>query len=540
MSNRPSYPDDEPVIGLSEYNEEPVDDGYVEYDGASTLPGRVHRTEVIEPYYEDDLDPYYDRYLQDSPARNPWFYAFLVAAAVVGAVVVFAIVRSIESDEDGEPAATSTPMQILQVGLISPREGDRVIAGEEMTFAANVAASEEITKVELLIDDKPYAEGSATLKPSTVGATSTPAAAQLYEAVVKARFTDRGDHKAALRITSGGETRDSEAITFLVVEPPGDPRVEGRVIATTAVRSGPSDDFPEVDRLQPGAAVLLAAKTRDNEWLLLDTDAPGERWIRRNAVQESSSLANLPVRDTSGTPAPTATPTPDGEPTEEPPAGDPDFAPVDARFIFAEGGRAVLRVSVQNAGGDFSGPLVVEAAMSDGRLVSSQLVFDLSLRSGRAATVDFDIAGALPERADVTVSIDPGNAVAESNEDNNRVTFGGVAAPADPPEIIISAATVDGFDVAVRVRNLGGPLGQSEITVRLEIAGQVITQSVVQALDTDEAIDFVLEAPGTGSGTVQVLIDGATADSRPVEVGGQQATPAPTETPVGTATPTPE
>jgi uncharacterized protein YraI len=525
MSNRPHVPDEEPVIGFTEQPGEPgYEDGAVIGDGDPAAFPRLPYEDTYEGEYygEEDLEPYFATYADESPTRNPWFYAFLATAALIGAVVVFFVIRAIGGEGDGE-AATPVPAQILQVALVSPRDGDRVMAGQEVTFAANVASSDPITRVELFVDDRPYAEGGAAL----AATTSTPAAtasARLYEATVRTTFAERGDHKAVLRVTSGNLVRDTAAIRIVVVEPPQDPRVEARILATTSLRTGPGDAFPEVGRLQPGTRVMIAAKTRDGEWLLLDDDSPGERWIRRNAVQEDASLVNVPIRDVTATPPPTSTPTPESTATPTPTGAEPDFAPIDARFVFGAGGRGALRVSITNTGADFSGPLVVEAATSDGTLVSPKIVFDLSLRSGRVATVDFEIAGPLPERADVTVRIDPENAIRESNEDNNTVTFTGVTAPSDPPEIVIESLSVDGATITVVVHNIGGPMQPSEITVRVSVAGSQASQSTTASLDSDQRIQFTIQAPATGTGTVQVLVNGATAATRTVEVGGGEAT----------------
>jgi hypothetical protein len=510
-----SRPTDDLVIGaLPEEDDLDFADNVIGEDDAR-LPGPFH-TRQPEPYYpEDDLDPYYEDYVHQSPAQSPWFYAFLVAAAVIGAVVVFAIVRSIDSGgDDGE--ATPIVAQVLQVQLVSPRQGDRIIAGEEFTFAANVASSEAITRVELLIDDLVYAEGTATI--AETQPTGTPTTAKLYEAIIRTTFETRGDHRAVIRVISGALTRDTSAIQVFVVEAPQDPRVEARIIATTSVRTGPADSYPEVDRLQPGAEVLIAARTPDSEWLLLDEESAGERWIRRNAVQDSTNLSALPLREVSGTPPPTAT-TPSGEPTETPtPSGAPDFSPVDARFVFADGGRSALRVSIRNDGADFAGPVVVSVQTSATSLASTQLVFDLSLRSGRVATVDFQTTGEVPERDDVTVVVDPDDAVRETNEDNNTVTFTGVPAPSDPPELLISQVTVDGSQVTVVVRNIGGPLPPTEISVRVTIGGNQTTQTTTTSMATDQSIPFTLQSPGTGEGTVEVLLSGGIAATETVTV----------------------
>ena len=526
MSNRPQLPDDEPVIGFAPQTSatglaDPPMIGDSQTGEDHFAPDEAQDDEY---YPEDELEPYYREYERESPAQSPWFYAFLVAAGLIGAALVFVIVRSIDTGGEEEPAAAAAA-QILQVQLTAPREGDRFVAGDDARFAAQAASSEPISKVELLIDGEVFAEGSATEAETQSQGTAT-AQAKLYDAVVTASFTERGEHLASLRITAGDESRETEAVRILVVSAPEDPRVETRVIATTAVRTGPGDSFPESERLEPGATVLVVARTEDSEWLMIDDDAAGEHWIRRNAVQDNPALVSLPVRtDVADEPTQTATPEP-GETPAPTPSGGPDFTPVDARFVYAEGGRGVLRVSVVNNGSSFSGSLTVQAAISSGSLVQSQIVLDLSLPPGGGATLNFEVAGSLPSQANATVIVDPGNAISESIEDNNTAHFPGLSSPAGPPELIITSVEVSDGSVTVVVTNLGGQLPPGEIAVVLTVGGVQEIQSTNTGLATDESVTFTLTAPGTGTGTVSVVINGATAQSVSVDIPPEATTTA--------------
>ena len=178
-----------------------------------------------------------------------------------------------------------------------------------------------------------------------------------------------------------------------------------------------------------------------------------------------------------------------------------------------------------------------QSTTPDGLLISP-LVFDINLRTGRVATVDFEVSGALPDRADVTVRVDPGNAVSESNEDNNTVGFTGVRAPADPPEISISAATIDDGQIGVTIVNLGGPLAPSEVAVVVEVGTNQSQSSRVLSLDTDESASFSVPIPATGTATVRILLNGATAATGTVQIPGA-ATATPTTQGSATATPVP-
>lgn len=542
MTNRPNFPDDEPVIGAPPkgFPTERLDAGPVIGSTGRPVPPRpVVTPRRVGPPPLPEVTPeidYYDNYDEGAPTRNPWFYAFLAAVAVIGAALVFVFVRSIDiGGNNDEPNTATVQPAALQAVMIAPRDGDRVKAGDTVEFVVRIASSQAITRVELLIDNKAVAEGKAVEAPGATPVT-TPVLAKLYDATLTTRLAERGDHTAVVRVTAGAATISTATVRLVVFEEPTDPRITARVVATASVRSGPAETWPEVTRLQPGAEVRLVARTRDSEWLQID-DSAGERWIRRNAVSESGSLSTLPIRDVTATPPPTATATPPTTPTPST-ANLPDFSPSDARFVFADRGRAALRVTIKNDGADFSGPLVIEAVTSPGSLLVSPLVFDINLRTGRVATVDFEVTGALPDRADVTVRVDPENAIEESNEDNNTVGFTGVRAPADPPEISISSATIVDGQINVTVTNLGGQLAPTEVSVVVEVGTNQSQSKRVLSLDTDESAHFQVPVPAAGTATVRVLLNGATAATGTVQIPGT-ATATATTASTTTGTPTP-
>ena len=64
--------------------------------------------------------------------------------------------------------------------MVTPRDGDRVKAGDKVEFVVRIASNQTITKIELLIDDKAVAEGKAVEAPNATPAT-TPVLAKLSE-----------------------------------------------------------------------------------------------------------------------------------------------------------------------------------------------------------------------------------------------------------------------------------------------------------------------------------------------------------------------
>lgn len=208
----------------------------------------------------------------------------------------------------------------------------------------------------------------------------------------------------------------------------------------------------------------------------------------------------------------------------------PDFSPVDARMVFGGNGRASLRISIRNEGSAYAGPLVVGLTTVPAGLVSPQQAFDVNIGTGKTATVDFEVTGQLPAKTDVTVRVDPANAIKEASKDNNTTSFKGVTAPADPPDVVVSSVTVQpgaSGTITVTVLNNGGNLGQSEIRVKVTVGSSDASQVKNQALNKGESTNFSFQKFATGSGRVEVFINGVPTASANIDVpAAQTVTPA--------------
>ncbi len=522
---------DEPVIGLNyALPPDPIDDSEFADDAAADdgdttsyydeeAYDREERYSARDSYYDDGYD-------EAAPARQPLFYVFIALAALVGAAAVFVLFSVVRSGDDDAPPAT--PAADVQVQIASPKSGDRIRASQTIEVQARASANELIATFELLVDDKAVDRVDAV----------PPASGEIYAATLKTQISKRGEHSIVVRVTTaGGAKKDSTRLRVTVVEDlvggPGD-TAKAKVIATTTLRSGPGESFDGFGTVEPGTEVKVTGRSQDGEWLLIDLN--GGRWIKRAAVEPIDSLANIPIREPlgRGTPTPGATaqlPTP----TATAGAGAPDFVPVDARFVFSGGGRASLRLSIRNEGAAYAGPLVVGASTTPGGLVVSQLVFDVNIGAGKAITVDFDVSGQLPERADVTVRVDPGNAVREGSEDNNVAVFKGLAAPADPPGLVISGVNVTPAGINITVQNSGGPLGSSTLRVKITIGGNDASQSKTVTLARGETTGFSFPRFATGTGKVELFVNEVATASADVTV---PVLGSPTTAPTTTATAT--
>ena len=518
MSDRyGSYPPDEPVIGATfPPPPPPAGDGYLDdevgnpdYDPAT---GEWDDDEYADDEYEDE-DEYYDEYYEDTPARQPMFYVFIGMAALIGGIIIFLLFSALNNG--GGTTAASKPPVAFKVLVNSPTDGTRIATGQATNVAVEATSTEPITKFELFLDGQSVASQPVTTTPpnNTYSATLTLPA-----------LTDRRNYKLFVRVTSSsGATKDSDTITIVGIEAVGNRPVsiQGKVVATTNVRSGPGDNFDLLQTLDAGQTVTIIGKTSDTNWLLIDLN--GEKWVKRSAINELDSLALVPVRDATPVPQPTATsttppdtatpqpsvsPSPSASPTVS--ASLPDFLPAGA--VLVDGG-ATLRVTIaNNSNNAYNGPL--EVAISGVPATQPDQAFQVSLPAAGNVSVDFALSPAVTNDTSVTVKVDPGNAVKEQRKDNNSATFS-VKAQVEQPVLSLSV-TQNGQNIAVVVNNSGGPIAVPVATITVTLtatAGQPSTKiTVAIAIPKGGSSQaFVVPRPGGpgGPATVEVDVNGS-------------------------------
>ncbi|HEX6031055.1 MAG TPA: CARDB domain-containing protein [Tepidiformaceae bacterium] len=511
-----SYPPDEPVIG-ADYPPAPQlpSQQHADYIGAGSWgqgsapaappPSYPEDDEYVDEY-DDEYDEYYGDgyYDEESPARQPIFYAFIAIAILIGGGMIFLLFSLFGggSDDPSVPAG-------FNVRIDSPQNNERVEIGKPKDVAVEATSNEQITKFELLVAGKSGDQVSVT----------EPGANGVYTATLKYTFDRTGEYELFVRVTSiSGATKDSDKIKVVAIQPVGDKpvKIEGKIIGQASVRRGPGDNFDVIRTLNPGETVNILGKTRDGSWLLVDIE---DGWVRKEAVDPTESLALVPIKDPTPTRAPaTATPTEEPSPTVSPTANPnaPDFVPNNA--ILIDGGKT-LRVTVINLSSNaYNGPLVVGVAKV--AVTAPQTVVDAKIPANGSITVDFDLDPPITESgSSAQVSIDPGNVVNESNEDNNAATF--VLTPAaEPPSIVIHAPSVGATSISVTVKNEGGELKSSEITVRLNLGDTSVEQTKTVALAKNQSESFTLARPaGSGQGVITVLVNGEPVASTNLDLG---------------------
>ena len=532
-----STPDDEPVIGLDDLETVFARGGARARSGEppeigapidESAPAPLTETENAEEYddefdgFEDEYDEsassygrYEDFYEDESPARQPVFYVFVALAVLVGGLFVFFLMTIFQGGDDGPSATATTAQTSILVSVDAPMSGTFVEVGEDVEVNVRARAGEDIIRFEL------YRGADAVDRVNA----SLPDADGIYSAILKMRFEEKGEFAFVVRVVAeSGAEQDSPEVRLTVIEPVGGtnkPKVEGTALALVTLRVGPGDNFASAGNLEPGEEITILGRTRDSQWLLVDRGSG--LWVPTAAIRTADSLALVDVQEPTPTPVPptpaaSSSPDPSGSPsaTVSPTVSvdAPDFIPANASLVEAG---AKLLVTVANiAPSEFSGALVVSVAdIGAGGTIAQ--VFDVLIPAGGTVVVEFEITPPVSEPKTARITIDPDLAVADSNEDNNSASFG-LTPPADSPNLVISDINVLETAVEVTIRNEGGPLASSPVTVRVTV-GASTTSTEVPALalanDQSTAPISVLR-PGNGTATVQVLVN----EQLVAEIGG--------------------
>ncbi len=518
--DRPGLPDDEPVIGGGAQPPlppppadrpaapPPWDSGGDEPIGSAPLP-RAPRTPV-DPWESRRLrrDPYdlrsfsgdgpragYYGATRRSAGRTVAFYLFGLAALAIGGILIFLLFRVLNDDGD-EVEPTPTPVSVTaRASIESPVPGERIPVNEDRAVIVRVVSGENVVRFELLVsgifEDQQFS-GRVTGEDT-------------YAAVLTARFEAAGGYELVVRAyTVSGETIETDPVRVIAVPAvTGTPDVvtTATIVANASLRTGPGQDYNQAGTLERGDVVTVTCITGDRLWLQIERG--DGLYVRRSAVDTAVDLDGLdvcaavePPRETP-TPPPdvedTPTPTPEGtEPT--PPPNAPDFIPLNAELI--EGG-AVLRITLINVSTNpFAGSIVVR--VEGVSATQSEKVADVSMEPNGTDAINFDIDPPLTEQSKVTVTIDPGDAITESQEDNNVAEFILVEPPDKP---ILSLVTgITGGILSVTIRNEGGPLPPSDALLVVRVPGQKLEWEIsplVLAEDESITIDGI-SAPQTG------------------------------------------
>ena len=234
------------------------------------------------------------------------FYVFIGLAALVGGIVIF-LLFSLVSSRGGE--STSTPGSVkFNVAIQSPVKDKRIEIGKPEEVIVEASSTEPIVRFELFI------EGNLA---DTVEVRDA-SADNKYRANLKASFERKGEYNLYVKVTSSsGATKQTDKLRVIAIEPVGDrpATINGKVVATVNLRTGPGENFEQVGTLTEGKIVKIIGRTTNNEWLLVDMD--GGRWVKASAIDPQDSLALVPIRQVTPTPQP-ATNTPQPNPSASP------------------------------------------------------------------------------------------------------------------------------------------------------------------------------------------------------------------------------
>jgi hypothetical protein len=277
-------------------------------------------------------------------------------------------------------------------------------------------ATEELSQFELLVDGILFDRRTA----------GQPEGNRIYRGTLKLRLDAVGEYQVSVKaISVSGASAESEKVLIVGVEPVGGAptNVRGRILTQATLRASPSDSAESAGTAREGQEIDVLGRTRDSEWLFVEVGSGG--WLRRTAVELFDAVSLVPVREASPTPRPTVettVPTPESTTTTTVtpnPTSLPDLVPTNAVLI--DGGTR-LRVTVANLGQvGYEGPAeVAVGGLGAGTLTRA---FGVNIASGGSGTVDFDLDAAVTEQRTAQIRVDPSNAIAEANEDNNAVSI---------------------------------------------------------------------------------------------------------------------
>jgi subtilase family serine protease len=157
---------------------------------------------------------------------------------------------------------------------------------------------------------------------------------------------------------------------------------------------------------------------------------------------------------------------------------------------------------------------VAVGGVSPGTLTKA---FNVEIPANGATIVEFELNPPVTTQKSAQVKVDPDNAIKETNEDNNNTTFV-LTPPVEQPEIVISGVSFGATTIGVTIKNEGGPLAASTVTVKVTVGG-VSAQKVEQiALATGQSYPFTVPRPGTGSAVIEVLVNGTVVTTQNLNI----------------------
>ncbi|WP_119068438.1 ABC transporter substrate-binding protein [Aggregatilinea lenta] len=188
------------------------------------------------------------------------------------------------------------------------------------------------------------------------------------------------------------------------------------VVTTTAlnVRSGPGFNFDQIGEVQQGDILEILGAVADYSWLVINYQG-GIGWIKAEFANVTGDLGSIPILQSPATPTPAVT---------APPAlgSQPDLL---VESVVLNPAQPVpnqpfaATVTVRNAGGGAAGRFAVGLTFDQANYITG---FIEGLASGQSGQVQLSSTVVGTGTAQMIVTADQSNEVAESNETNNSFT----------------------------------------------------------------------------------------------------------------------
>lgn len=207
--------------------------------------------------------------------------------------------------------------------------------------------------------------------------------------------------------------------------PPTASRPQVRVLQGANVRSGPGIIFnPPIGSLAGGATANVTAISTDRQWYKIEY-YNGFGWVSAQTVEAVGDISSLPVDAGPPPPAPTAIPATPVPAATQPPAANIDLSITNlviAPLPLVCSQPSTITVTIVNTGTSASPETAVIAQnLYNGNVNSTANATVRALGTNESAdvTLTLTISTNFEEDQTIRVIVDPNNAVAETDENNN-------------------------------------------------------------------------------------------------------------------------
>lgn len=344
--------------------------------------------------------------------------------------------------QDEEPINNNPPVDTSGkpvVSILTPKDGDEVVIGQQMFVTANATDTVGVTRVQLLANNQIV---------KTVSSESTSGQQQMS---VLLDYTPRTEGNVTLQVIAfrGALQSDPAQITIAarqaaqvtqpVVQPTGLPQIDPndptcRALMNSGLnfRTGPGTNYPVITVLNAGTVAPIVGRLGDNSWWQIQRGT-SIGWVSASFTTQYGLCGSVPVAAppasptsnvATATPTLTLTRTPTPTPTITATPGKPDLVvsgvngPDTVTIPAGEASvKAQYTITLTNAGSGPSGQFITTVLIVN--TAESAEVGVSNLDPGQSISLTVDLNFTTPGTAIIQAEADSTHVIDETSEVNN-------------------------------------------------------------------------------------------------------------------------